>query len=168
MQLDLKFSVYTLGLAAGTFTAALYGMNLKNFIEESDLGFWGVSAFCAVSCVVVFGYGLHKLRKVQRLKMWGGGQKADRLGRLGGVEGTGLGAPANRKGREEWWTWEKDMRDRRREQELERIREGDPRPTLSEEVVIHGEGQGEAEEKNFRAAEKLARMPVAAARIREP
>ncbi|KAF2839924.1 cora-domain-containing protein, partial [Patellaria atrata CBS 101060] len=71
MLLDLKFSIGTLGLGAGTFVAALYGMNLKNFIEESDLGFWGVSVWCAICTVVVFGYGLSKLRRVQRVSMWG-------------------------------------------------------------------------------------------------
>lgn len=51
MLLDLKFSIGTLGIGSGAFIASLYGMNLKNFIEESD--------------------GLTKLRKVQRVSMWG-------------------------------------------------------------------------------------------------
>jgi hypothetical protein len=71
MLLELRFSVWTLGLGAGTFIAALYGMNLKNFIEESDFGFWGVSAICAVGSVVVLAYGLNRLRRVQRVSMWG-------------------------------------------------------------------------------------------------
>jgi hypothetical protein len=71
MLLELRFSVWTLGLTAGTFLAALYGMNLKNWIEEHDLGFWGVSATCAVVSVVVLAYGLQKLRSVQRVSMWG-------------------------------------------------------------------------------------------------
>lgn len=41
MLLEIKFSVGTLGLAGGTLVAGLYGMNLKNFIEESDLAFGG-------------------------------------------------------------------------------------------------------------------------------
>ncbi|KAJ9663121.1 magnesium ion transporter [Coniosporium apollinis] len=73
MLLDLKFSIGTLGLGAGTFVAALYGMNLKNFIEESDLGFWGVSAWCAVFTAIVCSVGLNRLRKVQRVSMWGEG-----------------------------------------------------------------------------------------------
>lgn len=71
MLLDLRFSILTLALTAGTFVAALYGMNLKNFIEESDLGFWGVSAWCTVFGFVVAIYGINKLRRVQRLSMWG-------------------------------------------------------------------------------------------------
>ncbi|KAF2669220.1 cora-domain-containing protein [Microthyrium microscopicum] len=71
MLLELRFSVWTLGLGAGTFIAALYGMNLKNFIEESDLGFWGISGICSVASVFVLVYGLNRLRRVQRVSMWG-------------------------------------------------------------------------------------------------
>lgn len=102
MLLDLKFSIGTLGIGAGTFVAALYGMNLKNFIEESDLGFWGVSAWCFVFSVIVCWYGLRKLQKVQRVSMWGGrgapGRKGWRELEYGsassspGAHGVGLGA----------------------------------------------------------------------------
>ena len=92
MLLDLKFSIGTLGIGAGTFIAALYGMNLKSFIEESDWGFAGVSGACAVFTVVTAIYGLRKLRKVQRLSMWGEGDSVDR----GGV------ARQSREGRGNW------------------------------------------------------------------
>ncbi|MCJ1356163.1 MAG: magnesium ion transporter [Icmadophila ericetorum] len=71
MLLDLKFSIGTLGIGAGAFIAALFGMNLKNFIEESNLGFIGVSAWSFVFAGIVCAYGLVKLRKVQRVSMWG-------------------------------------------------------------------------------------------------
>ena len=71
MLLDLKFSIGTLGIGSGAFIAALYGMNLKNFLEESDWGFFGVSAWSFVFAGVVCSYGLTKLRKVQRVTMWG-------------------------------------------------------------------------------------------------
>ncbi|KAJ6015262.1 hypothetical protein N7540_009853 [Penicillium herquei] len=71
MLLDLKFSIGTLALAAGTLFSALYGMNLKNFIEESDFGFGGVSVICFALTGVVSVYGLAKLRKLQRVRMWG-------------------------------------------------------------------------------------------------
>lgn len=71
MLLDLKFSIGTLGLGAGTLFSALYGMNLKNFIEESDLGFGAVSVTCFAISAVVCVYGLAKLRKLQRVRMWG-------------------------------------------------------------------------------------------------
>lgn len=71
MLLDLKFSIGTLGIGSGAFIASLYGMNLKNFIEESDVGFLGVTAWSFVFAAVVCTYGLKKLRKVQRVSMWG-------------------------------------------------------------------------------------------------
>lgn len=71
MLLDLKFSIGTLGLATGTLFSALYGMNLKNFIEESDFGFGGVSVICFALTALVCVYGLAKLRKLQRVRMWG-------------------------------------------------------------------------------------------------
>lgn len=71
MLLDLKFSVGTLGLAMGTFLAGLYGMNLENFIEETNWGFAGVTGMSTVFSLLVCWYGLTKLRKVQRVKMSG-------------------------------------------------------------------------------------------------
>lgn len=78
MLLELKFSIGTLGLAAGTLCSALYGMNLKNYIEESDLGFATVSGICFVCTAFVCAYGLVKLRRVQRVRMWGEGGIPDR------------------------------------------------------------------------------------------
>jgi magnesium transporter len=78
MLLDLKFSIGTLGIGSGAFIAALYGMNLKNFIEESHLGFWGVTSWSIIFAAVICGYGLVKLRKVQRLSMWGEGGRRGR------------------------------------------------------------------------------------------
>ena len=71
MLLDLKFSVGTLGIGSGTLIAGLYGMNLKNFMEESDLGFLGVTSWSFLFAAIVCSYGLKKLRKVQRVSMWG-------------------------------------------------------------------------------------------------
>ncbi|KAJ5699047.1 hypothetical protein N7462_001052 [Penicillium macrosclerotiorum] len=88
MLLDLKFSIGTLGLATGTLFSALYGMNLKNFIEESDFGFGGVSVICFALTAVVCVYGLAKLRKLQRVRMWG----------ESGVGGTSLAPISPRKG----------------------------------------------------------------------
>lgn len=73
MLLDLKFSIGTLGLTAGMFIAALYGMNLENFIEESSYGFFGISGLCGVLTGIACIIGFRRLRKVQRLSMWGEG-----------------------------------------------------------------------------------------------
>lgn len=75
MLLDLKFSVGTLGLAMGTFLAGLYGMNLENFIEETNWGFGVVTAVSSFFSLLVCWYGLVKLRKVQRVKMYGSSLK---------------------------------------------------------------------------------------------
>lgn len=110
MLLDLKFSIGTLGIGSGAFIAGLYGMNLKNFIEESNLGFVGISslsfAFAALICV----FGLEKLRRVQRVRMYGEGGRtisesrknmdlmaavegrAENYGRLGGDVEVGNGS----------------------------------------------------------------------------
>jgi magnesium transporter len=82
MLLDLKFSIGTLGIGAGTFIAGLYGMNLTNFIEESDLAFVGVSAWAILFSAIICGYGLHKLRRTQRLSMWGEGGAKGKKGWL--------------------------------------------------------------------------------------
>lgn len=71
MLLDLKFSIGTLGLGTGAIIAGLFGMNLKNFIEEAHLGFAGVTASTFVCAAIVCAWGLHKLRRVQRVRMWG-------------------------------------------------------------------------------------------------
>jgi magnesium transporter len=97
MLLDLKFSILTLAITAGTFVAALYGMNLKNFIEESDFGFYGISAWCSVFGFIVAVYGLRKLRNVQRVSMYGHGPGAlvsrePTRGGVAGGGGWGLGA----------------------------------------------------------------------------
>lgn len=73
MLLELKFSIGTLGLAGGTLIAGLYGMNLNNFIEETDWGFGSVSIVCFAISGIVCVYGMRKLRKVQKVRMWGEG-----------------------------------------------------------------------------------------------
>lgn len=71
MLLDLKFSIGTLGIGSGAFIASLYGMNLKNFLEESDLGLLGVTTTSLILVAIVCTYNLKKLRRVQRVSMWG-------------------------------------------------------------------------------------------------
>ena len=71
MLLDLKFTIATLGLGTGTFFAALYGMNLKNFWEENDFAFVGVSVFSAIVGGVICRWGLKRLYRVQKVSMWG-------------------------------------------------------------------------------------------------
>ncbi|KAK7756596.1 magnesium ion transporter [Diatrype stigma] len=84
MLLDLRFSVGTLGLAMGTFIAGLYGMNLENFIEETNWGFSAVTGVSILFSLWVCRYGLLKLRKVQRVKMQGVDESLGGLPSAGG------------------------------------------------------------------------------------
>ncbi|KAI6249054.1 Mitochondrial inner membrane magnesium transporter [Erysiphe necator] len=78
MLLDLKFSIGTLGIGSGAFIAALFGMNLKNYLEDSNLGFLGVTGWTLIFSGIICTYGLSKLRGVQRLTMWGEGGRRGR------------------------------------------------------------------------------------------
>lgn len=69
MLLDLKFQIGTLGLGAGAFIASLYGMNLKNSIEEAEWGFFGVSGGAAFLLSLIILVSLKNLSRVQRITM---------------------------------------------------------------------------------------------------
>lgn len=69
MLLELKVTIYTLGFTVATLLPAFYGMNLKNFIEESNYGFGGVVLFSIVAALVVTGRNFKALRSVTRLTM---------------------------------------------------------------------------------------------------
>lgn len=73
MLFEIKVSVATLGLAGGTLIAGLYGMNLENFIEDSNVAFGAVTLTCFVLSAWICKYGLNRLRKVQKVRMWGEG-----------------------------------------------------------------------------------------------
>lgn len=71
MLLDLKFSIGTLSLSSSALIAAFYGMNLKNFIEESEIGFGSVATLSIGLAMVVSIWGVRKLKRVQKVSMWG-------------------------------------------------------------------------------------------------
>lgn len=73
MLFEIKVSIATLGLAGGTLVAGFYGMNLENFIEETNWGFGAVTGFSIAFSGWLCVYGLRKLRKVQKVRMWGEG-----------------------------------------------------------------------------------------------
>ncbi|KIW47144.1 uncharacterized protein PV06_02743 [Exophiala oligosperma] len=103
MLLEIKFSVGTLGLAGGTLIAGLYGMNLNNFIEETDWGFGTVSVVCFALSAVICVYGMRKLRKVQKVRMWGEGLDTmghrARIGSRGNWHNEAFESQAHRAGR---------------------------------------------------------------------
>ncbi|CCD25199.1 Mrs2p NDAI_0E03820 [Naumovozyma dairenensis CBS 421] len=69
MLLELKVTIYTLGFTVATLLPAFYGMNLKNFIEESYLGFGAVVFLSIVSAFMVTGSNFKALRSVTKLTM---------------------------------------------------------------------------------------------------
>ncbi|RKP30231.1 hypothetical protein METBISCDRAFT_31080 [Metschnikowia bicuspidata] len=69
MLLGLKFSIGLLSFGITMYVAALYGMNLENFIEEKDGGFEAVVVFSSVSLVVLFLFCTKQLHKLQKLTM---------------------------------------------------------------------------------------------------
>ncbi|KAK9241210.1 hypothetical protein V1525DRAFT_392447 [Lipomyces kononenkoae] len=93
MLLELKFTIGALGLGAGALVAALYGMNLKNFMEDSVVGFWTVSMFASAVVGLIIIIGLKNLRKVQRVTMmWEHGAETASHGG-GGSSNTTTGGP---------------------------------------------------------------------------
>ena len=80
MLLEIKFSIGALGLAAGTLIAGLYGMNLNNFIEETEFGFGGITLTCFGLSAIVAMYGMKRLRAVQKVRMWSEGPQTSRVG----------------------------------------------------------------------------------------
>ncbi|KAK9354082.1 hypothetical protein V1523DRAFT_439690 [Lipomyces doorenjongii] len=92
MLLELKFTIGALGLGGGALVAALYGMNLKNFMEDSGVGFWTISAFASAVVGAIIVVGLKNLRKVQRVTMmWEHGADTGH-----GSGGSSRGAPVIR------------------------------------------------------------------------
>ncbi|EXJ63206.1 hypothetical protein A1O7_03653 [Cladophialophora yegresii CBS 114405] len=95
MLLEIKFSIGTLGLAGGTLIAGLYGMNLNNFIEETQWGFGSVSVVCFGLSWIICIYGMRKLQKVQKVRMWGEGLDHSIGFRRGGSGGPPSGTGAD-------------------------------------------------------------------------
>lgn len=142
MLLELKFSIGTVGLAAGTLVSALYGMNLKNFIEESDLGFGSVTGMCFATAGIVCVYGLLKLRKVQRVRMWGEGGIHDPYAGALGIRG-----PSPLTGRGNWRsdtldpTWA-NLPAEGRANRLRRLRAGSTASSTAAAMASRSAGQG--------------------------
>lgn len=74
MVLGLKFSIGLLSMGVVLYVAAVYGMNLENFIEESDGGFEGVTILSTAGLVILFLFSLKQLHRLQRMTMSGVGR----------------------------------------------------------------------------------------------
>jgi len=73
MFLEARIAIHTLGLAAGTLVAGLFGMNLVNYLEDASWGFAAITTSCVVLSTVFSLYGARRLRRIQSLKSLEGG-----------------------------------------------------------------------------------------------
>ncbi|EGV63545.1 mitochondrial inner membrane magnesium transporter lpe10 [Yamadazyma tenuis] len=71
MLLGLKFGVGMLSMAVALYAAAVYGMNLENFIEETDFGFPVVIAGSFLLLFIYLRVSVHGLRKISKVTMTG-------------------------------------------------------------------------------------------------
>lgn len=69
LLLGLRFSSVLLSLGAGIFIASLYGMNLENFIEQSDVGFESIIMLSAFSILLVLTLILKKVEKAEKMNL---------------------------------------------------------------------------------------------------
>ncbi|OEJ90005.1 Mitochondrial inner membrane magnesium transporter LPE10 [Hanseniaspora opuntiae] len=69
LLLGLRFSSVLLAIGASIFISSLYGMNLENFIENSDTGFPGIVMLSAFSILLVLSLILKKVEKVEKMNL---------------------------------------------------------------------------------------------------
>ncbi|KAN0063482.1 magnesium ion transporter [Thecaphora frezii] len=67
LALDLRTSIATLGISAGTLWAGLFGMNLTSHFEEDQYAFFVSSGFAILTAVVVSAYGIRQLKRLRRV-----------------------------------------------------------------------------------------------------
>lgn len=70
MLLELKITIYTLGFTVASLLPAFYGMNLKNFIEDSAFGFPGVMLVSFLMGLFVVRANFKALKSVTKLSMF--------------------------------------------------------------------------------------------------
>lgn len=71
MLLGLKFSTGLLSMGIALYVAAVYGMNLENFIEEADGGFEVVTVLGSILMFLLLFYSVRQLQKLQKVAMTG-------------------------------------------------------------------------------------------------
>jgi len=61
----------TLGIGSGAAIAGLLGMNIKNFMEDWDYGFPFITSLALGTSIIICGYGLTRLKRIQKLTLYG-------------------------------------------------------------------------------------------------
>ncbi|KAG7865564.1 hypothetical protein KL918_004445 [Ogataea parapolymorpha] len=69
MVFELKISIYTMGATVATLAPALYGMNLKNYLEESEIAFGAVVFFSMVAGAAMVVNSFRHLKNVQKMNI---------------------------------------------------------------------------------------------------
>lgn len=69
MVFELRVAIFTLGFTIATILPAFYGMNLKNYIEESNVAFVSVVAVSLLMGGIMSVVYLRRLRDVRRMTM---------------------------------------------------------------------------------------------------
>jgi magnesium transporter len=83
----------TLGIGSGAAIAGLLGMNLKNYMEDWAYGFPVITSLAFGTSMLVCGYGLTRLKRIQKLTLYGRypGVKRNGNGNGNGLVGEGNG-----------------------------------------------------------------------------
>ncbi|KAG0679008.1 magnesium ion transporter [Pichia californica] len=69
MVFELRVAIFTLGFTIATVIPAFYGMNLRNYIEESNVAFFSVVALSLAMGGIMSVIYLRRLRDVRRMTM---------------------------------------------------------------------------------------------------
>ncbi|KAI0727459.1 hypothetical protein C8Q72DRAFT_840131 [Fomitopsis betulina] len=78
LALDLKISIWTMGIGMGTLVAGLFGMNLKSHIEDHDFAFGIMSAASLLIATVFAMQGLRRLAKIRKVGLGSKNRKASK------------------------------------------------------------------------------------------
>ncbi|KZT00669.1 Mg2+ transporter protein cora-like protein [Laetiporus sulphureus 93-53] len=76
LALDLKVSIWTMGIGVGTLLAGLFGMNLRSHMEEHDWAFGIMSTFSILAAIGFAVSGLRTLRKIRKVGLASNNGKA--------------------------------------------------------------------------------------------
>lgn len=69
MVFEAQIEICMLGFAVSTFLAGLYGMNVINYLEDSQYAFAGLVTTCLLGTALISRYGMWKLRKFSRVQL---------------------------------------------------------------------------------------------------
>ncbi|GJE86613.1 CorA family magnesium transporter [Phanerochaete sordida] len=75
LALDLKVSIVTMGIGVGTLVAGLFGMNLKNYFEESEFAFVIMSGVSMLIAGIFSWRGLARLSQIRKVGLSANGKK---------------------------------------------------------------------------------------------